>query len=316
MRILTRIYLTLLVLSFAFPLSASAAPQGWTALLEPAQLANILAATPDVRILHATGNYDEGHIPGAISAPYAQFRGPQENPGAVGSLAELTALVQTLGLNADTPVVIVHDGSNAADFGAAARIYWTLKSLGIKNLALLNGGFAGWVAASLPVSTQANKVAASTFTPQWNDQWRVKTHEIEQLIEDKRIRLVDARTPDFYEGLQASTGRPGTIKGASNLSFTSLFEGNRVKPKAQVSEILAAQSQQGSAMTVSFCNTGHLAAINWFVMSELQQIPNAKLYAESMTEWSLTNRPMDNEPNRLKHYWRMTTDWFGLLLGA
>ena len=166
------------------------------------------------------------------------------------------------------------------------------------------------------MSTQANKVAASTFTPQWNDQWRVKTHEIEQLIEDKRIRLVDARTLDFYEGLQASTGRPGTIKGASNLSFTSLFEGNRVKPKAQVSEILAAQSQQGSAMTVSFCNTGHLAAINWFVMSELQQIPNAKLYAESMTEWSLTNRPMDNEPNRLKHYWRMTTDWFGSLLGA
>lgn len=316
MSVLTRVYLLVLVTLLSLPFSAAAAPQGWTVLLEPAQLANILAATPDVRILHVTGSYEDGHIPGAISAPYAQFRGPSENPGAVVSIDALTTIVQSLGLNADTPVVIVHAGSNAADFGAAARTYWTLKSLGVKDLALLNGGFAGWAAANLPVSTQGNRVAASGFQPQWSEQWRVRTSEIEQLLGEKSTRLVDARTPDFYEGREASTGRPGTIKNASNLSFTSLFEGSRVKPPAQVTEILAAQTQSNAAVTVSFCNTGHLAAINWFVMSELQKIPNTKLYAESMTEWGMANRPMDNEPNRLKHYWHMTTDWFGSLLGA
>jgi thiosulfate/3-mercaptopyruvate sulfurtransferase len=69
-------------------------------------------------------------------------------------------------------------------------------------------------------------------------------------------------------------------------------------------------------MTVSFCNTGHQAAVNWFIMSELQNVPNTRLYAESMTEWSLADRPMDNQPNRLKHYWQMTTDWVGTLFGA
>ena len=316
MDFLTRFCLLTLVAVLSLPISAAAAPQGWTALLEPAQLANILAATPEVRIVQVTGDYNEGHIPGAISAPYAQFRGPRENPGAVSSIETLTPIIQGLGLNADTPVVVVHAGSNAADFGAAARVYWTLKSLGIKNLAMLNGGFNAWSAANLPVSKQTHCVAASSFKPQWSDQYRARTTEIEELVNQNSGRLLDARTPDFYEGLTSSTGMPGTIKGASNLSFTSLFEGSRVKPAAQVSDILAAQGQPAASVTVSFCNTGHLAAINWFILSELQGVPNTKLYAESMTEWSMASRPMDNEPSRLKHYWRMTTDWFGSLLGA
>ncbi len=316
MTFLTRFCVLALAAVLWIPLAATAAPQGWTALLEPAQLANILAATPEVRILQVTGDYEEGHIPGAISAPYAQFRGPRENPGAVSSIETLTTIVQSLGLNADTPVVVVHGGSNAADFGAAARVYWTLKSLGIKDLALLNGGFNAWSSANLPVSTQTHRVAASSFQPQWSDQYRVRTEEVEELVMQKSARLLDARTPDFYEGSTSSTGMPGTIKGASNLSFNTLFEGSRVKPVTQISEILAAQSQPSAALTVSFCNTGHLAAINWFILSELQKVPNTKLYAESMTEWSMTSRPMDNQPNRLRHYWRMTTDWFGSLLGA
>lgn len=309
-----RVFLLLALVSLAS--SVNAAPQGWTVLLEPAQLANVLAATPDVRVLHVTGDYAAGHIPGAIFAPYGQFRGPQENPGALNSLDELGRVVRSLGINAETPTVVVHAGASSADFGAAARVYWTLKSLGVKSLALLNGGYMGWVAAGLPVSTQGEQVASSSFTPQWSEQWRVTTQELEQLVGANKARLVDARPEDFYKGLQASTGRPGTIKGAGNIAFTNFFEGSRVKQPALVGSILAAHSQDPAAMTVSFCNTGHLAAINWFIMSELQGLPNTKLYAESMTEWSMADRPMDNEPNRLKYYWRMTTDWFGSLLGA
>lgn len=316
MNLMTRLRAFGLFLICALPLPVLAAPPGWTVMLEPAQLANILAASPKVRVIQVTGDYGAGHIPGAINVPYTQFRGPNENPGAVPALEKLTTAVRNIGVNAQTPVVVVHAGTNSADFGAAARVYWTLKSLGMKDLALLNGGFAGWASANLPVSTDAVMVAASDFSPQWSDQWRVSTTDVEALLSDKSARLIDARTPDFFEGMQASSARPGTIKGAGNLTFSNFFEGSRVKPQAQVSQILASYSQPASPTTVSFCNTGHLAAINWFVMSELQSVPNTRLYAESMTEWSMANRPMDNEPNRIKHYWRMTTDWFSSLLGA
>jgi thiosulfate/3-mercaptopyruvate sulfurtransferase len=316
MNLVTRLRAIGLLLIIALPLPALAAPQGWTAMLEPAQLANILMASPNVRVIQVTGDYSAGHIPGAINVPYSQFRGPNANPGAVPSLEELTAVVRNIGVNAQTPVVVVHGGTSSADFGAAARVYWTLKSLGVKDLALLNGGFAGWASANLPVSNNMVMVAASDFSPQWSDQWRVSTADIEESIADNSVRLIDARTADFFEGIQASSGRPGTIKGAANITFSDFFEGSRVKPQTQLSQILASHAQPAVPLTVSFCNTGHLAAINWFIMSELQDVPNTRLYAESMTEWSMANRPMDNEPNRIKHYWRMTTDWFSSLRGA
>lgn len=305
-----------LLLILVLPLPALAAPAGWTVMLESAQLANILAASPSVRVIQVTGDYSAGHVPGAINVPYAQFRGPRENPGAVPDLESLTAVVRSIGITAQTPTVVVHAGDNAADFGAAARVYWTLKSLGVKDLALLNGGFTGWASANLPVSTEAAKVGATDFSPQWSDQWRVSTADVEGVLGDKSARLIDARTADFFEGIQASTGRPGTIKGAANLTYADFFEGSRVKPQTQLSQILASYSQPATSLTVSFCNTGHLAAINWFIISELQGVPNTRLYAESMTEWSMASRPMDNEPNRIKHYWRMTSDWFSSLLGA
>lgn len=307
----------LTVLSFCLlSFNAVAAPQGWAPLLKPAQLASILQQAPEVRVIHVTGDFSKGHIPSAVSAPYAQFRGPQDNPGAVPDLASLTRTVQQLGITADTPVAVIHQGSSASDMGAATRVYWTLKSLGVKNLAVLNGGFNAWVAQGLPIDTAATTVAQSNFSPRWHDDWQATTQQVESLVGDGNAQLVDARQTEFFEGLQASSGRPGTIQGAGNLSFESWFEGSRVKAPAQVSSILTSYSDTVASVTVSFCNTGHFASINWFMMSEVAGKSNTRLYAESMTEWSMADRPMDNEPSRIRHYWQMTTDWVSGLVGS
>ena len=121
--------------------TAVAAPEGWQPLLEPAALDAILEQDGDVRVVRLTGEYDAGHIPGAVSIPYGQFRGPGANPGQLPDLDQLTGLLQEAGIGAGTPVVLVHAGQSAPDMGAATRVYWTLKSLGVQDLAVLNGGF-------------------------------------------------------------------------------------------------------------------------------------------------------------------------------
>ncbi|MEX0903865.1 MAG: rhodanese-like domain-containing protein [Pseudohongiellaceae bacterium] len=309
--------LLMLWVALQFPLVAVAAPAGWSVLLEPVELAAILERNPaGVRVVHVTGDFRAGHIPGAAQAVYSQFRGPQTNPGALPDLAHLTDQVRQLGITAQTPVVIVHQGSSQSDMGAATRVYWTLKSLGVQDLAVLNGGFGAWLKQGLPVTTAAEPVAASNFEPQWLDDWRMTTNEVEALLDDASMRLIDARPPGFFEGLQASSARPGTIRGAGNLSFESWFDGNRMRSPDQVGAILASHEPPPAPVTVSFCNTGHLASINWFVMSEVLGIEHIRLYAESMTEWSQTDRPMDNEPSRLRHYWDMTTSWYNELIGS
>ena len=319
-----RIRFNLLVLSLlttgllfaGSPLTAQAAPPGWKPLLEPTELAAIMGGSRSVRVIHVTGDFAASHIPGAANAPYPQWRGPQENPGSLPAMEKLTALVQSLGISADTPVAIVHQGTNPADMGTATRVYWTLKSLGITDLAVVNGGFAAWTEAGLPISSMADPIAPSRFVPQWSDKWRVTTAEVETMFSEGSARLIDARPEGFFRGLQSSAGRPGTIHGAGNLSFESWFDGNRLKEQPQMSSILATYPVQEAPLTVSFCNTGHQASVNWFVLSELQGVPNTRLYAESMAEWSLADRPMDNQPSPVKIYWDMTKSWFSELLGS
>jgi hypothetical protein len=60
------------------------------------------------------------------------------------------------------------------------------------------------------------------------------------------------------------------------------------------------EAGRGEATTVSFCNTGHWAATNWFVLSEVLGERNVKLYPESMVDWSASGLPMDNVPGRMK----------------
>ncbi len=313
---MNRFHSLALLIALSLPWAAQAAPAGWSPMLEATELAAILESHPEVLVVTVTGDFAGGHIPGAVHSPYPQWRGPQENPGAVAGIQHLTGIVQRLGITAETPVVLVHQGTNHADMGAATRVYWTLKSLGVQDLAVLNGGFASWLAADFPVSVDVEAVTASTFSPQWKDTWRVTTAEVEELLSQKSARLIDARQPDFFKGQMSSTGRPGTIRGASNINFENWFDGNRMKSPGELSSILNAHERPDAPLTVSFCNTGHLASINWFVLSEVAGVENTRLYAESMTEWSQVARPMDNQPGRAKIYWEMTKNWFSDLLGT
>lgn len=299
-----------------------AQPAGWSALLEPGQLAQILGVqnsnSPDqsIRILRVTGDYAAGHIPGAVAAPYAQFRGPQDNAGQLPAIESLQALVQQLGIDAHTPVVVVHQGSSGADMGAATRVYWTLKSLGVQYLAVLDGGFQHWQAANLPVSTTPATPTPTTFQPQWQDTWRISTAELEQSLDDPALLLIDARSADFFNGNQSVASRPGTIRGAVNLGFENWFEGNTLKSASVLENLLANSiNVNPDSQPVTFCNTGHLGSINWFVLSELAGLGNTRLYAESVVEWSQDARPMDNQPGRLAHYWSLTRTWLNSLAG-
>ena len=110
-------------------------------LLSPQQLQGKLSDA-NVRVIDIRDpkSYAANHIPGAVNAPYGQWRGPASSPGELPALPKLTTLVQSLGLSPTTHAVVVSSGADATDFGASARVYWTLKVLGLKELSVLNGG--------------------------------------------------------------------------------------------------------------------------------------------------------------------------------
>jgi thiosulfate/3-mercaptopyruvate sulfurtransferase len=293
---------------------ALATPDGWSTLLSPADLAALLEADADgeIRVVQVSGD-DGTYLPGAVAAPYAEWRGPAENPGALPELAQLHDVLRRIGIEADTPVVVVHGGANATDFGTAARVYWTLKSLGVEDLAILNGGVAGWQEAGLPVSAEPGAVESTDWTPELSDEWRVTSGELQELVDAGEVaNLVDARPPGFFEGLlwHDAAASPGTLPGSGNLTYEVWFDGDDFVSPDRARQIAEESGQTEAPLTVSFCNTGHWAAINWFALSELAGVENTRLYAESMVEWSQAGAPMMNQPSRLAFYWMQVRTWF------
>ena len=103
-----------------------------------------LLESQQVKVLEVRSDekaYFASHIPGSVYIPYGEFRGPEANPGKLPELKQLAKSLGARGIDTLDSVVIVHDGVTTTDFGAAARVYWMLKSVGFESLAILNGGF-------------------------------------------------------------------------------------------------------------------------------------------------------------------------------
>ena len=249
---------------------------------------------------------------------YGEFRGPDENPGKLPQLTKLAKVLGSRGIDVKDSVIIVHDGVTTTDFGAAARVYWTLKSVGFDSLAILNGGFRAYKKDGFELASGNTK--ASQVFPQlkFNPTWYADTAEVEKHVSGKgSARLLDARLDEFYAGnaWHDAAARPGILPGADQYSFEEFFDKNTplLKHADEVQAIVLA-SDLNQPGTISYCNTGHWAATNWFVLSEVANVDDVKLYAESMVEWSALNKPMENVPTSVQFAILKTKKWFNGLV--
>lgn len=286
----------------------AAAPATTAAKVSPvlkAEELKPLLGQSDVRVLdiRAEKDYSAGHIPGAINTPYGAYRGPADNAGALPPESKLTELLRKAGIDTNSRVIVAHAGTNHTDFGSAARVYWTLKAGGLTRLSVLDGGTLGWQAAGGELDTDAPKVTATQFTYRYDQAMIVNTEEMSTAVKSgKAPLLLDARPEGFFKGEQRvdAAARYGTLPGAQWLDNAAFFnaDAKTLKPAAELLQI-ARQAGLAGKPVVSFCNTGHWAATNWFVLSEIAGNKDVKLYPESVVEWSKTDLPMENQPSRV-----------------
>ena len=98
----------------------------------------------DIRNKLDGGGYDafkEEHIPGSVHSDYLGAGWRTTIKGVVGQFPGTKALSQLiggLGIDNQKHVVIVYGGVSSLDFGSAARVYWTFKTIGHENVSILN----------------------------------------------------------------------------------------------------------------------------------------------------------------------------------
>lgn len=245
-----------------------------------------------------------GHIPGALPAPYGKFRGTKTNPGQLPDEKEFSAFLSGLGLQKNQPIVIVSEGKTGTDFGAAARVYWTLKIAGFEDLAVLDGGLGAWLAAKKPLATGMPSLAAKPISVSFDRSQVVTVDQVQSLTQAgaSDSRLLDARPESFYKGdvRHPAAARWGTLPGSNHFDSEEWFQPKTglLKPADSIRSVAQAKGLLASDDKVSFCNTGHWAATNWFVLSEILGQSGTRLYPDSMVAWSNAGLPMQNEPGR------------------
>lgn len=185
--------------------------------------------------------------------------------------------------------VVAYDQGNGA---YAARLWWLLRWVGHSQVAVLNGGFAAWQRAGLPVSTDQPSPPAREFVAAPTAGAVVTAAELERMVADgilgsERAALVDARGADRFAG-QNETLDPvaGHIPGARNHPFTGNLDANGqfLEPQELRQRWLHTLGRTPPEETIVMCGSGVTACHNLLAM-EVAGLGGARLYPGSWSEW-------------------------------
>ena len=236
--------------------------------------------------------FEQAHVPGAFHTDYAKDGWRAVKGMATGLLPEVSDLKRLFARFALSPshhVIIVSAGTSAGDFCAAARVYWTLKIAGHDKVSILDGGMLAW--ASDPARPlEAGAGATANGTPDYpvtlKPALRSDVAAVARLIGSEDAVLLDTRATSFFVGESKSPQalRAGRLPGAMHFDNVLAFDSaaKRLKPEHELRALFAGIDGKPA---VSYCNTGHQAAITWFALSEILRQP-ATLYDGSMSEWT------------------------------
>lgn len=247
--------------------------------------------------------YDEGHIPGACYLHLEEdLSGVPDGRNGRHPLPDreaFAARVARLGIRADTQVV-AYDSSGGM---YAARLWWLMRWIGHRAVAVLDGGLDAWRAAGLPLTSEPAPVAAPGPAQGLLREplVRVVLHDaLRANLDSGRLLLIDARAPDRFRG-ENETLDPvgGHIPGARNRLFRDNLDASGCfRPPAELRRAFEALAgDYAPAALVSQCGSGVTACHNLLAL-EIAGLPGAALYPGSWSEWCCQpGAPIATGPN-------------------
>lgn len=233
-----------------------------------------------------TKAYAESHIPGALfahldrdlAAPLTGRNGRHPLPDP----QTFAAWLSRVGVSADKQVV----GYDNAGGVYASRLWWMLRWMGHRNVAVLDGGWQAWTDAGQPVSQEVRAPRPASFKGHADESW-VDAQYVLSNLQTPDMVLIDARANDRYHG-QNETIDPvgGHIPGAQNRFFKdNLTPEGRFKPADQLrAEFAAILGGRSAGQLVSQCGSGVTACHNLLAM-EIAGLKGGRLYPGSWSEW-------------------------------
>jgi thiosulfate/3-mercaptopyruvate sulfurtransferase len=227
--------------------------------------------------------YRAGHLPGARFADLDTELSGRRGAGGRHPLpeaADFEELMRRLGVHGASAVVVY----DAGDSVPASRAWWELRYFGHDDVRVLDGGYAAWVAAGLPVTTEEISVQPGDFVARPGGLPMIDAGEAARLA--AHGILVDVRAGERYRGeVEPVDAVAGHIPGAVNLPTVGNIDADGrfldIETLAHRFESLGvtADSDVGA-----YCGSGVNAAHTAFAMT-LAGLPTPALYVGSWSNW-------------------------------
>ena len=227
------------------------------------------------------------HIPGAryanLDDDLSRRPGPRDGRHPLPAAADFAARLGSWGVGNSTTVVAYDEASGAI----AARLWWLLGWLGHDRRLVLDGGFAAWTAAGLPVEARMPRWQPAHFVPRALADDSVVAAADLPALQAAGSLLVDVRAAPRYRGEQepidpvaghvpGAVNRPGSV----NIDANGRFRASEAL-RGELTELLAGRSPRE---LIAMCGSG-VTACQLLLALEVAGLDGAKLYAGSWSEW-------------------------------
>lgn len=229
----------------------------------------------------SAADYLQGHMPQARHVDPLVFALPHTDARSLAQFkVTVRVLLSALGLTLEQPVAVV----GAANEVNAFRVVWALAYAGVRQIAIVDKGYAAWSGA---LSQEVPAIAATVFSPDFQEQFLTPASALVSPAGDERI-VLDAREWVDYAGQKTSAKRAGRVPSARFWDTAKEVDEQGLLNALQTADIPAASN------TVIYCGGGGRAA-RTFVALQLAGHTQASVYPASWGEWGNNDQlPVDS----------------------
>lgn len=213
-----------------------------------------------------------GHVPGSLSLDVEALRATVNNvSGQLAPPDVVEAAFRTAGLRLGARVVALANDV----VPEPARVLWTLHYFDHPNAHLLQGGWMAWSSMNGEVEVGAAMAASGDFLVKPpNEMLRIDAAWILDHLQDSKVTLIDARSPDEYAA--------GHIPGALLVDWHDNVNAGYLRSREELVTQYAKVPLEGTA--VVYCKSGMRASLTYVVLQTLGYA-DVRLYDGSWNEW-------------------------------
>lgn len=245
--------------------------------------------------------YQMAHIPGALRFDIDALSATDSDlPHMLPPPERFAAAMESLGVR-PTDRVICYDGSGVNL--SAARVWWMFRCFGHRSVAVLDGGFGAWTAATRPVQRRTARRDPTGYPVPQVDRSLVRGKaDVEAIVAGEvPAQVVDCRSAARFRG-EVDEPRPGVrrghVDGSANIPFSEFTDpqsGLMLSPPA-LRTLFASSHVDLTRPIVAMCGSGTSACVLALAVEVLRETgaspigPPVAIYDGSWAEWGQGGR--------------------------